>query len=108
MVSEPRARIALGLPVDSGRRIAAATQVVIHLLRIADRVELSLLAAWEPGAPAITSLDAKPVLLVGADTKLVADTATARAALESDIRGRMERYYRGHGIASVNYDLQII
>jgi hypothetical protein len=40
--------------------------------------------------------------------KLAADTEAARAALEADVRDRVVRYYRRHGIQSVNYDLQIV
>src|SRR5687768_566452 len=96
------------LPVGSTRRLVAATQVVIFLVRVLGKTELDLLRRplFSPG-PAMPP-ELAGILFVATTVNLRVGDPAARDRLERLVRAWVEREYARQGIAPVEYDLQLV
>jgi hypothetical protein len=106
--ASPGSRLALALRLGSARRIVAAMQVVLHLVRNVERIEMSL---WEPtpppaGSPRLPGPDA--TLFIGATLRLAPDDTETRNQFEHELREVIEQSYAAQRIPPVEYDLQIL
>ena len=102
-------RVSLLLPIGSRRAILAATQVVFSLLR-EGRVEVDILRGI-PGPSGRTVLSVGTpgaVLFVATRAPEGRISPESLVAFENAVRSTVERSYRRQGIASVEYDLQIL
>jgi hypothetical protein len=101
-------RIALVLPADSRPHIVAVTQVAVFLVSEVGRTEVDLLRL--PAVP--TSIQGaravRVVLFVATAIRTSVQDRVASGILERLVRSQVERQYARLGIASVEYDLQML
>jgi len=108
-VNEDRAnRVALILPVNSPAEIVAATQITMFLVRGIGRTEIDLLEASTTPASIGVQAAGRFSLLVGATPRARVRENLPSPALERIVRARVEREYARLGVASVEYDLQML
>ncbi len=88
--------------------MAAATQVVMFLLRKGWRVELVLLRRLRGEEPEADPREGRAAILLVAATVELSAAPNARSEVEQEIRAVIERRYARHGVAPVYYDLQLL
>jgi hypothetical protein len=94
--------------VNVAPETAAATRIVITMLRVLGRLELDFIAYRLTHLTADRGIERPITLLVAVNTRFARDNAERREALERWVRALVQRQYFCQGIVDAEYDLQLL